>query len=68
MFAHRCIHACSQAREPLPNSSSPGRCHPAQLASGPHGADQGGRRGMDQGVEMLNRTETTALESKTALI
>ena len=43
-------------------------CHPAQLASGPHGADQGGMQGMDQGTEMLNRTETTALEPKTALI
>ena len=27
----------------------------------------GGRRGVDQGAEMLNRTEMTALESRTAL-
>lgn len=63
--AYTCVH---RPVSPCPTPAALGGCHPAQLASGPHGADQGGMQGMDQGTEMLNRTETTALESKTALI
>ena len=75
VFAHRRVHVCSQAREPLPNSSSPGRPSPSTIGlgsalggGGAGGRGGGGRRGMDQGTEMLDWTETTALESETALI
>ena len=64
-----CLHTDVHTRvhrpgNPCPTPATLGGRHAAQLASG---GSTWGQAGVDQGAEMLDRTEMTALESRTAL-